>query len=117
MSDINRICLTGRIGKDPEFKYLESGTIITKFTLAVNRYDTKEKKEVADWFNVTTFSKMGEYLKKGYKVAIDGRLQTNTWTNDKGENQKAVFVLADSIENLTPKEKTEVKNDTDEIPF
>ena len=103
MTDINRIVLTGNLGQEPDFKYFESGSMMTTFSMGVKRYDTKEKKDVTDWYNVKTFSKLGEYLKKGIKVAVDGVLQTDTWEKD-GEKKKAIYVMADSIQILTPKE-------------
>lgn len=104
MSDINRIVLIGFIGQEPEYKYFESGAISTKFSLGVKRYYAKTKENVTDWFNIRTFSKLGEHLTKGKRVGIDGRLQTDTWTTEAGENKKSVYVYADSIEILTPKE-------------
>lgn len=103
MTDINRIVLTGNLGQEPDFKYFESGACLTTFSMGVNRYDNKEKKDITDWYNVKTFSKLGEYLKKGIKVAVDGVLQTDTWEKD-GEKKKAIYVMADSIQILTPKE-------------
>lgn len=117
MADINRIVLTGNVGQEPEYKYFESGAAITKFTLAVKRYDNKEKKDVTDWFNVKTFSKLGEFVKKGHKVAVDGNLQTDTWEKD-GEKKKAIYIMADTIQILTPKEKTAKEEiEEDEVPY
>jgi single-strand DNA-binding protein len=103
MTDINRIVLTGNLGQEPEFKYFESGSMMTTFSMGVKRYDSKKKEDITDWYNVKTFSKLGEYLKKGIKVAVDGVLQTDTWEKD-GEKKKAIYVMADSIQILTPKE-------------
>lgn len=121
MTDINRIILTGNVGKEPEFKYFESGAMLTTFTLAVNRYDNKAKSDVVDWLNIKTFSKLGEYIQKGHKVAIDGKLMTDTWKNEQGENRKAIYIQADTIQILTPRAKTdeneEVLINSEEIPF
>lgn len=122
MTDINRIILTGNVGKEPEFKYFESGAVLTTFTLAVNRYDNKIKSDVVDWLNIKTFSKLSEYIQKGFKVAIDGKLMTNTWKNEQGENRKAIYIQADSIQILTPRAKTdeneeEILINDEEIPF
>ena len=103
MTDINRIVLTGNLGQEPEAKYFESGAMMTTFYMGVKRYDNKKKEDITDWYNVKTFSKLGEYLKKGNKVAVDGVLQTDTWEKD-GEKKKAVYIMADSIQILTPKE-------------
>lgn len=109
MSNLNRLTMIGNIGTEPEFKYFESGALLTKFTLAVNRYDKKEKKDVTDWFNVETFSKLAEYLKKGMKICVDGSLETNVWQNNEGKNIKNYIVRARTIEILTKKENTDTE--------
>lgn len=106
-NNLNRIEMIGNIGTDPEFKYFESGAMKTKFTLAVNRYDHKEKKEVTDWFDVETFSKLAEFLRKGIKVCIAGKLITNVWKNKDEKYMKNYIIVADHLEILTPKEKDE----------
>ena len=104
MTDINRIVLTGNLGQEPEAKYFESsGACLTTFSLGVKRYNSKDKKDITDWYTVKTFSNLGKYLHKGIKVAVDGTLQTDTWEKD-GEKKKAIYVMADSIQILTPKE-------------
>lgn len=105
MSDINRITLIGNVGQDPDFKYFESGAMSAKFTLAVKRYDTKKKEETTDWFIIKTFCKLSEHISKGKRVAVDGKLQTDTWTTEDGENRKSVYVFADNLQILTPKEE------------
>lgn len=104
MSDINRVTLIGNVGQDPEYKYFESGAVSTKFTLAVKRYDSKNKQDITDWFNIKTFSKLSEHITKGKRVAVDGKLQTDTWVTEGGENRKSIYVFADSLQILTPKE-------------
>ena len=106
-NNLNRIEMIGNIGTDPEFKYFESGAMKTKFTLAVNRYDHKEKKEVTDWFDVETFSKLAEFLKKGIKVCVAGKLITSVWKNKEDKYMKNYIIVADHLEILTPKEKYE----------
>ena len=105
MSDINRVTLIGNVGQDPEYKYFESGAVSAKFTLAVKRYDSKNKQDITDWFNIKTFSKLSEHITKGKRVAVDGKLQTDTWVTEGGENRKSIYVFADSLLILTPKEQ------------
>ena len=107
MSDINNVILVGNVGQDPEFKYFESGAMSTKFPLAVKRYDSKTKEDITDWFNIKTFSKLGEYIKKGNKIAVEGKLQTDSWETEQGEKKKIIYVLATNLQILTPKEKEE----------
>ena len=121
MSDINRVTLIGNIGCDPEYKYFDSGACITSFSIAVNRYDAKKKEDITDWLNVKTFSKLGEHLKKGHKVGLDGRIQTDTWETETGEKRKSVYVFADHLQILTPKNKENqeniVKFDDEDLPI
>jgi single-strand DNA-binding protein len=91
---LNRVTLIGNLGKDPEVKYTPSGTPVAKLTLATNeRYKDKngEWQDRTEWHNVVLWQRLaeiaGEYLKKGGKVYIEGRLQTRSW-DDKQTNQK-----------------------------
>jgi single-strand DNA-binding protein len=91
---LNRVQLIGNLGKDPEIKYTPSGTPVAKITLATNeRFKDKsgEWQDRTEWHNVVLWQRMaeiaGEYLKKGGKVYIEGRLQTRSW-DDKQTNQK-----------------------------
>jgi len=91
---LNRVQLIGNLGKDPEVKYTPSGTPVAKLTLATNeRYKDKngEWQDRTEWHNVVLWQRLaeiaGEYLKKGGKVYIEGRLQTRSW-DDKQTNQK-----------------------------
>ena len=91
---VNRVILIGNLGKDPEVKYTPSGTPVAKITLATNeRFKDKngEWQDRTEWHNVVLWQRLaeiaGEYLKKGGKVYIEGRLQTRSW-DDKQTNQK-----------------------------
>ena len=105
MSDINTVTLIGNIGNAPEYKYFDSGACMTSFSIAVNRYDSKKKEDITNWLNVKTFSKLGEHLKKGHRVGINGKIQTDTRENEAGEKRKSVYIFADNLQILTPKEK------------
>ena len=80
---MNSVLAVGRAGKDAEIKYFESGKVRTNFSLAVNRWDSKTKAEVTDWFHVDVWDKQaefaGEYVKKGRMVAVEGRIAINKW--------------------------------------
>jgi single-strand DNA-binding protein len=91
---LNRVTLIGNLGKDPEVKYTPSGTPVAKIALATNeRYKDKngEWQDRTEWHNVVLWQRLaeiaGEYLKKGGKVYVEGRLQTRSW-DDKQTNQK-----------------------------
>lgn len=91
---VNKVILLGNLGKDPELKYTPQGTAVARVTLATNeRYKDKDGQwqDRAEWHNVVLWQRLaeiaGEYLKKGSKVYIEGRLQTRSW-DDKQTNQK-----------------------------
>ncbi len=91
---LNRVQLIGNLGKDPEIKYTPQGTPVAKLAIATNeRYKDKngEWQDRTEWHNVVLWQRQaeiaGEYLKKGSKVYIEGRLQTRSW-DDKQTNQK-----------------------------
>src|ERR1700689_4481761 len=91
---VNKVTLLGNLGKDPEVKFTPSGTAVAKLTLATEER-SKDKDgnwtEKTEWDNVVLWAKLaeiaGEYLKKGGKVYIEGRLQTRSW-DDKTSGQK-----------------------------
>jgi len=91
---LNRVTLIGNLGKDPEVKYTPSGTPVAKLALATNeRYKDKDGQwqDRTEWHNIVLWQRLaeiaGEYLKKGGKVYIEGRLQTRSW-DDKQTGQK-----------------------------
>ena len=91
---INKVILIGNLGKDPEVKYTPQGTPVAKITLATNeRFKGKDGnwQDRTEWHNVVLWQRLaeiaGEYLKKGGKVYIEGRLQTRSW-DDKTSGQK-----------------------------
>jgi single-strand DNA-binding protein len=91
---VNKVILIGNLGKDPEVKFTPSGTPVAKITVATNeRYKDKDGQwqDRTEWHNVVLWQRLaeiaGEYLKKGGKVYIEGRLQTHSW-EDKQTNQK-----------------------------
>ncbi len=94
MKSVNKVILVGNLGKDPEVKYTPSGAPVAKLSLATSyRYKDKNEQwqEQTEWHNVVLWQRLaeiaGEYLKKGSKVYIEGRLQTRSW-DDKNTNQK-----------------------------
>jgi len=91
---VNKVILIGNLGKDPEVKYTPSGTAIARFSLATNeRFKDKsgEWQDRTEWHNIVAWQRLaeivGEYVKKGSKVYIEGRLQTSSW-DDKESGQK-----------------------------
>lgn len=108
---MNTVTVVGRAGKDAEIKYYESGKVRTTFSLAVNRWDSKSKEEVTDWFNIEIWDKQaefaGEHVKKGRQVAVDGRISISKWTDQTGEEKERFLVIANNIRLLGSKRDAE----------
>lgn len=108
---MNSVILIGNLGQDPEMKYFDSGSKVTKFSLALRGYSKKEEKESTDWISCEAWGKtaelIGEYCKKGHKLAIEGSLKTQKWEDDKGNKRSRTFVLVSRVEFLTSKKQSE----------
>jgi len=109
MPALNRVQLIGRLGRDPEGKFIPTGKQVTHFSLAVtNRWKSKdgETKEYTEWINVEAWGRLGEvcqeYLKKGSLVYLEGRLKTDKY-EDKGENKYYAKVVALQMQMLDRK--------------
>ena len=101
---INSVVLVGRVCQDPEIKYSDSGKVKTTFSISVNRWDSKEKKEIADWFRIELWDKKaefaGEYVRKGRQVAVDGRLDITFWNDKDGNKREWVVIKANDVKLL-----------------
>lgn len=108
---MNRVCLVGRITKDPELKYTSNGTPNVFFVLAVNRNRTDANGDrQADFISCTAWRTTAEfiakYIKKGYQLSVEGRIQTRNWTDNNNQVHYVTEVLCDSVNNLTPRQST-----------
>ena len=121
---MNNFIGIGNLVRDPELKHAQNGTAICKFTIAINRM----KKEEVDFINVVTFNKVAEnvanYLAKGSKVAVQGRVQTGSYENKEGAKVYTTDIIASNVQFLSkPGQKEEVAEgfkETDhmgDIPF
>lgn len=103
---MNLVILTGRLTRDPELKFGQSGKAYSRFSLAVDRFQKGE----ADFINCVAFGKtaelIGEYLRKGRKVGVQGRMQMNRYEVN-GEKRTSYDVLVDTIEFLESKSSGE----------
>ena len=118
---INKICVIGRITKDIELKETESNIKYTRFSIAVNRnYKNEDGEYEADFFNIIAWRKTAEiindYFKKGSRIAISGKLQTNKYTDKDGNERTSVEIVADDIDFIDKKEepKEEVKEEKED---
>lgn len=110
MASFNRVILMGNLTRDPEVKYVASGTAVTELGLAVNRYwfdkASNEKKEETTFVDVTLWGRQaevaGEYLAKGRPVLIEGRLQLDTWEDrESGQKRSKLRVVGESMQLLS----------------
>ncbi len=100
-SGINKVILIGNLGKDPEVKYMPSGDAVANITLATsetwNDKSSGEKKEKTEWHRVVFFGKLaeivGQYLKKGSKIYVEGKLQTRKWQGQDGQDRYTTEVV------------------------
>jgi single-strand DNA-binding protein len=106
MSSYNHVTLVGNLVKDPDTKKVGKQSK-TDFTLAVERYAGKDKEVEVDFFNVVSWGKLaeisGEYLKKGRKVLVDGRIQVRSYEVDK-QRRWITEVIAENLKFLTAKQ-------------
>jgi single-strand DNA-binding protein len=105
---VNKVILTGRLTRDPEMRSLASGKNVTTFTVASNEF-LGGGREKAEYSNVVTWDRLAEiagtYLGKGQQVAIEGRLQTRSWDDDRGQRHWKTEVVASHVEMLSGRRK------------
>ena len=114
---LNKILIIGNLGKDPEMRYTSSGTAVTKFSVATNRNtkdDAGEWKKETEWFNVVLFreqaERAAEWLRKGTKVFVEGRIQTHQYEKD-GQTRYMTELIAERFSNLDPRQRDEEGGD------
>ncbi len=107
MANLNKVFLMGNLARDPELRYIPSGTAVTTFTLATNRAYTLasgEKREEACFVRVVAWARQaelcGEYLSKGSPVFVEGRLQSRSWETPDGQKRSTLEVVAQSVQFL-----------------
>lgn len=104
MASLNKVELIGNLGKDPELRYMPSGDAVANVSIATTeKWKDKEgnKKESTEWHRVVFFGKLaevvGEYLKKGSQIYVEGRLKTRKWQNKDGVDQYTTEINADTM--------------------
>lgn len=105
---MNKVLLAGRLTRDPEMRALASGKHVTQFSVATTEY-AGNGKERGEFHNIVTWDRLaevcGRYLGKGQQVAIEGRLQTRTWDDDKGLRHWKTEIVATTVEMLSGRKK------------
>ena len=104
---MNKMLVIGNAGTDPEMRYTPNGSPVTSFRLATNyRWTTSagEQREQTEWFTITAWNKLAEtvnqYVTKGMKVYVEGRLQSSTYTTQDGESRFKNEINANTIQFL-----------------
>lgn len=126
---MNNVILMGRLTRDPELKYSQAGKAYCRFTVAVNRDFNREE---ADFINCLAFGKtaetIAEWLGKGRRIALQGRIQTGNYENKNGDKVNTFEVVADRFEfvdsaksdtskNQSYSNNDDVLDDNDDFPF
>ncbi len=111
---LNKAMIIGNLGRDPEMRYTPSGQAVTQFTVAVNRNfkgQNGEWQEETEWFRVVVWGQQAEraaeYLRKGNKVYIEGRLQTRQWEDQTGAKRYTTELVANQVTNLERRTRDE----------
>ncbi len=105
---INKVILIGNLGQDPDVKYMPSGDAVANVTVATSESwkdkNTGEMQERTEWHRVVFFRRLaeivGEYLKKGSKVYIEGKLQTRKWQDQSGNDRYTTEIIANEMQML-----------------
>ena len=105
---MNKVLLAGRLTRDPEMRALASGKHVTQFSVATTEY-AGNGKERPEYHNIVTWDRLaevcGRYLGKGQQVAIEGRIQTRTWDDEKGLRHWKTEIVATTVEMLSGRKK------------
>ena len=99
---MNSVQLIGRLTRDPEVRYTDGGTSVAKFSLAVERRFKQENGADADFINIVSFGKTAEFIEKyfhkGIKIALNGRIQTGSYTDKDGKKVYTTDIVAENVE-------------------
>jgi single-strand DNA-binding protein len=112
MASVNKVIIVGNLGKDPEVRYMPSGSAICNITVATSRQwknkDSGERQEETEWHRIALFDRLaeiaGEYLKKGKSVYIEGRLKTRKYTDKDGVEKYTTEIVASEMQLLGGRE-------------
>ena len=111
MAGVNKVILIGRLGRDPEMRYMADGTAVANFSIATSEdwkdKTTGEKKERTEWHRIVAWRRLGEicgqYLTKGREVYVEGKLQTRSWEQD-GQTKYMTEIVASTVQFLGGKD-------------
>ena len=130
---VNKVILVGHLGRDPEVRYMPSGQAVANVSIATtdSRKDktSGQQQERTEWHNCVFYGRLGEivgeYLRKGSLIYVEGRLQARKWQDKSGNDRYTTEIIASEMQMLDSKPKAETNNDQaapaadefDDIPF
>lgn len=125
---MNKVILIGRLIKDPEIRYTQSGKGVASFVLAVDRRFSKEGQQTADFIPIVAWNKLAEIignnLTKGRRISVEGRMQVRNYDTQDGTKRYVTEVIADEVEFLDSKRDGQARDilitkdvPDEEIPF
>lgn len=108
MRGVNKAIIVGNVGRDPETRYLQSGSAVTEISVATSESwkdkSSGEKQERTEWHRVTFFGKLAEiaaqYLRKGSQVYVEGKIQTDKWQDKEGNTRYSTKIVAGEMQML-----------------
>ena len=104
MAGVNKVILIGNLGKDPEVRYLENGSVVANITLATtetykdrngNRIDSTEWHDLEMWDGLAKIAE--QYLSKGKSIYVEGKIKSDTWQDDQGNNRKRIRIRVQNM--------------------
>jgi single-strand DNA-binding protein len=109
---LNKCMIIGNLGRDPEMRYTPSGQAVTQFSVATNRNfrdPQGEWQSETEWFRVVVWGEQGErvaeFLRKGHKVYVEGRLQTRQWEDQSGNKRYTTELIANRVQSLERRDR------------
>lgn len=105
---VNKVILIGNLGADPEVRYMPNGQAVANLSIATSESwkdkDTGEQKEATEWHRVVLYRRLaeiaGEYLNRGAKVYIEGKIRTRKWTDQSGQDRYSTEIIGDDLQML-----------------
>jgi single-strand DNA-binding protein len=120
---LNKCMIIGNLGRDPEMRYTPGGQAVTQFSVATNRNYRDQQGEwqsETEWFRVVVWGDRGEraaeYLRKGHKVYVEGRIQTRQWEDQSGNKRYTTELIADRVNSLERRDREDGPPTPSEAP-
>lgn len=124
MASVNKVIIVGNLGRDPELRHMPSGDAIANIAVATS-YKSKdrstgEQKETTEWHRISFFGRLaeivGEYMKKGSSIYVEGRLQTRKYTDKDGLEKYVIDIIAESMQMLGSGNSSQDQDDAQPAP-